>query len=273
MSEPLLALDELYVSYRRRGEVLPVLRGLSLSLEAGRALALVGPSGCGKSTLGRCVVGLRPPDRGTIHFAGRDITRLSEGQRRPLRRHLQLVFQDPRAATDPRRRIEEIIAEPLDAFGLVARRGRTRRVAQLLERVGLSAELAQRFPHELSGGQLQRVCIARALASGPRLLIADEPTSSLDLIAQARALDVLAELCDGGLALLLITHDLRLAAALCDEIAVMGQGVVVERCAVDRLDEAERAETRALLAAVAERRADKPSTPTSRGRPGSIPIV
>jgi ABC-type glutathione transport system ATPase component len=250
--EGLLDVRGLRASYRRDGPAMPILRGVDLTLSAGRALALVGASGCGKSTFARCLLGLLPVDKGSIHFGGREITHLSERQRRPLRRHLQLVFQDPRGAVDPRRRVEQLLAEPLDAFGLVSRRGRAPRVAQLLERVGLSAELASRFPHQLSGGQLQRVCIARALASGPRLLVADEPTSSLDLVAQARVLELLATLRDDGLALLLISHDLRLATALCDEIAVMAQGAIVERCAADRLGQAQHAATQALVAAVAE---------------------
>lgn len=227
-----------------------VLRDVDLELEAGQALALVGRSGCGKSTLGRCIAGLLRPRAGLIRFAGQDLTRLSQRALRPLRQRLQLVFQSPRAATDARQTIAAIVAEPLVALHLQAARGAAARVPALLERVGLDAALAERYPGELSGGQLQRVCIARALASEPELLIADEPTSSLDLSAQAQILELLATLRrEMGLALLLITHDLRLLPALCDQLVVLDDGAVVERLAVAEFSRAEAAATRELLAA------------------------
>ena len=247
----LLEVRGLVAGYRdSRGAPLPVLRGVDLQLDAGEAVALVGASGCGKSSLGRCLLGLHPVDAGSVRFAGRELRGLPERALRPLRRHLQLVFQDPRGALDPRQRVGAIVAEPLITFTLVPRRRRAARVAELLERVGLEEELVGRFPHELSGGQLQRVCIARALASGPRLLVADEPTSSLDLIAQARILELLAGLRDDGLALLLITHDLRLVPALCERVLVLDEGVIVERLGADELSQGSAPATRALWSAV-----------------------
>ncbi|MCK5799796.1 MAG: ABC transporter ATP-binding protein, partial [Deltaproteobacteria bacterium] len=201
-------------------------------------------------TLARCLLGLHPIDAGTVVFSGRDITHLSERVRRPLRRHMQFIFQAPRAAVDPRQRVDQIVGEPLATFGLVPRAARPERVERLLDRVGLEAGLGSSYPHELSGGQLQRVCIARALASGPRLLVADEPTSALDLVAQARVLHLLSKLRDEGLALLFITHNLRLVPTFCDDVAVMDDGVIVERLAAQDLAASTSPPTRALLDAL-----------------------
>ena len=202
--------------------------GVSFSIGTGEILALVGESGCGKSTTGRALVRLAEPSSGSILFDGRDITHLSRKRLRSLRGKLQVIFQHPGAALNPRLTIAQSILEPLDALG-VRRRDGDSRVAALLERVGLAGSDGMRFPHELSGGQLQRVAIARALIGGPRFIVADEPLSSLDLSVQAQILRLLQELQrELGVALLFITHDLAIAEYLSDRVAVMYLGKLVE---------------------------------------------
>jgi peptide/nickel transport system ATP-binding protein len=218
---------------RRRDPTVRAVDGVDLSLGEGGALGLVGESGSGKTTVARCVLGLTPASAGTVSYAGG-----------AFRREVQLVFQQPVAALDPRMRVAELVAEPLRAHGLTRER-----VPELLNEVGLSAALGDRYPHELSGGQAQRVVIARALATRPRLLVLDEPTSALDVVVQAQILNLLLELRrEHGLAFLLISHDLSVVAHLSDDVAVMYLGRIVERGrAQDVLNAPRHPYTRALL--------------------------
>ncbi len=226
--------------------------GVSFILRKGETLGLVGESGCGKTTLCRAALGLIEPSSGSVRFEGREIAGLSRREMRPLRREMQIVFQDPYASLNPRRRIGQIVGEPLRLQG-VARGSELRdRVLALLERVGLGAEHYNRYPHEFSGGQRQRIGIARALALRPKLIVADEPVSALDVSIRAQILDLLAELQeDFGLTYLFVAHDIGVVRHVSDRIAVMNAGRIVEEGPADRV--CERPEdpfTRKLLAAV-----------------------
>ena len=226
--------------------------GVSLTVETGRVVALVGESGSGKSTVGRCAVRLTRPTAGSVRVAGVDVTTL---RGRALRRHrgaAAIVFQDPASSLDPKMTVGDVVAEPLRLLRVARTRGeRTIRVEQALEQVGLSADMAARYPHELSGGQRQRVSIARALVSGPQLLIADEPTSALDVSVQASVLNLIADLQrDLGFACLFITHDLSVVEHLADEVAVMYLGRIVEAGTRDQVLRTPRHPyTQALLSA------------------------
>lgn len=212
-----------------RGRKVHALNGVSLGVKAGETLALVGESGCGKSTLGRLMVGLDRADGGRILLDGEDLTALSTKQLRARRSSMQMIFQDPVTSLDPRWTIESIVREPLDNFAVGTPAERRAKVIALLERVGLRADQAQRFPHELSGGQRQRVGIARALALSPRVIVADEPVSALDVSVRAQVVNLLSDLRDDmGLALLFISHDIGLVAHISDRIAVMYLGEIVE---------------------------------------------
>ncbi|ALJ38188.1 ABC transporter ATP-binding protein [Azospirillum brasilense] len=201
---------------------------LSLTIHQGETVGLVGESGSGKSTLGRSIVGLIKPDSGRILFEGVDLLSLSRPAFRPYRRHVQMVFQDPYASLNPRHTVGDIITQGPVAFGEDRRKALDKAKA-LLTLVGLDASAAERFPHEFSGGQRQRISIARALALEPKLLIADEPVSALDVSVQAQVLDLLEDLRHRlNLSMLFITHDLRIAAQICDTIAVMQKGRIVE---------------------------------------------
>lgn len=203
---------------------------VSLDIRVGETLGLVGESGCGKSTLARCIVRLTEPDEGVLEFDGADITHRSMRQLRPLRREFQLVFQDPYASLNPRRTVRRILAEAMALHGIgTSKADRTQRAVDLLHRVGLPAQFLDRFPRELSGGQCQRVGIARALAPGPRLIVADEPVSALDVSVQADILNLLRQLqSDLGLTLLFISHDLGVIRHMSDRIGVMYLGKLVE---------------------------------------------
>lgn len=230
--------------------------GVSFHIAKGETLALVGESGCGKTTVSRCVLRALSPTSGAIRFATSetqfvDLANLSKRQIRPLRRHIQMIFQDPYASLNPRMLVGDIIAEPLKVNGASAAEQRDR-VAELLELVQLPPGARTRFPHAFSGGQRQRVGIARALALNPKLVVADEPVSALDVSVQAQVLRLLAELRTRlGLSIILITHDLRVAVQVCDLVAVMKDGEVVEHGPIGRVFEApEHAYTKALLASV-----------------------
>jgi len=207
----------------------PAVQDADLVLRKGETLGLVGESGSGKSTLARCVVNLVKPEAGAIRFGDTDLRRLMRRHWKPFRKRIQMVFQDPFASLNPRRRVGDIIAEGPVAHG-VTRAAALRRAGELLALVQLDAGAAERFPHEFSGGQRQRIGIARALALEPELLIADEPVSALDVSVQAQILALLEDLRQRlGLTMLFITQDLRVAAQVCGRVAVMQRGVIVEQ--------------------------------------------
>ncbi len=236
---------------RRRGAVQAV-DGVSLAVAPGETLAIVGESGCGKSTLGRLLLGLLPPDAGQVRFGADDLARLSPAALRACRRDMQMIFQDPYASLDPRQTVQDAVAEPLRLHRIVPRGEEAARVAALLARVGLSPEQARRWPHEFSGGQRQRIAIARALASGPRLVLGDEPVSALDVSVQAHVIELLRGLIrEMHLAFILISHDLGVVRQIADRVAVMYLGRIVEEGPAEALLHAPRHPyTRALRAAV-----------------------
>lgn len=257
-SEPLLRVDKLSLSVPEAGAGgAPGARRLlldqiSLQLQAGQALGVIGESGSGKSTLARALTGLMPAQGGQVWFEGQSVLGLSGRELVEYRSRLQLVFQDPMSALNPRLRVGVSIARPAQVLGRMKGQSAGALAAQMLERVGLAAELASRYPHELSGGQRQRVNIARALALAPRALIADEVTSGLDVSAQARIVVLLRQLClEQGLALIFISHDLSLVRSLCDQILILQSGRVVESATADQLFAApQEAYTRRLLSAI-----------------------
>lgn len=206
-----------------------VLKDVSLALRAGETVALLGRSGCGKSTLARMLVGLESPDAGEICWRGTPLTRLNGQARNAFRRDIQMVFQDPLCAVNPRKTVAEILREPLRHLLSLSRSEQQARIVELLAEVELDASLLSKRPPQLSGGQLQRICLARALAPAPRLLILDEAVSSLDLLLQAGVINLLKRLQQrSGVACLFITHDLRLVQRFCQRVMVMEAGEIVE---------------------------------------------
>src|SRR5207244_9636337 len=202
---------------------------VSFEIKRGETLGLVGESGCGKSTVGRTILRLYKPTSGRISFDGRDISKLREGELRPLRRRMQMVFQDPFASLNPRHSVGRIVGEPLRTHGLANRREAATRVRDLLRTVGLPADAAGRYPHEFSGGQRQRIGLARALALNPDFVVADEPVSALDVSIQAQIINLLEQLQEEfDLTYLFIAHDLAVVWHISDRIAVMYLGVIVE---------------------------------------------
>jgi ABC-type glutathione transport system ATPase component len=253
---PLLDIRDVSMSFQRGGFLsrkteVKAVREASLVVARGETVGLVGESGSGKSTLARCVVRLYDPSAGSINFEGIDIAPLSTAEMKPLRKKIQMVFQDPFASLNPRRRVGDIIAEGPVTHG-TPRAEALAKAKELLGLVGLDAGAADRFPHEFSGGQRQRIGIARALALEPELLVADEPVSALDVSVQAQVLALIADLkARLGLTMLFITHDLRIAAQICDRIAVMKQGEIVELGPTREVFETPRhAYTQELLAAI-----------------------
>ena len=238
--------------FGRAPRLLKAVDDASFSLYGGETLGLVGESGSGKSTLGRCILRLIEPTGGEALFRGRNILTLPERELREIRRHIQIVFQDPYSSLNPRKRIGSTISEPLDSFHIGSADERRRRVDELLHLVGLDPSFARRYPHQLSGGQRQRVGIAAALALGPSVIVADEPTSALDVSVQAQILNLLSRLQEElRLSLLFISHNLATVEHMSDRIAVIYLGKIVESAPTARIFSApQHPYTRALIAAV-----------------------
>jgi peptide/nickel transport system ATP-binding protein len=255
-ADALLSVRDVRRTYRRRRTslrtppgVVEALRGVSFDVHAGQRFGIVGESGSGKSTVLRILCALDQPTSGSILFDGREIAGRREKDLVFLRQRLQIVFQDPMSALDPRMRVCEIVAEPLLTRPDIDPRGR---VGELLEAVGLSADAADRFPHQFSGGQRQRISIARALAPKPSVLVADEPVSALDVSVRAQILNLLSDLVeDNALTLVFVSHDLSVVRHLCDTVAVLRNGEVVEQGPVAQVHDAPQHEyTRQLVSAV-----------------------
>jgi oligopeptide transport system ATP-binding protein len=238
--------------FGREADRVRAVDGVSFAVARGETLGLVGESGSGKSTLCRAVLQLTRPTSGSVRFEGREIAGLSRREMRPLRRQMQMVFQDPYASLNPRKRIGQIVGDPLKLQGVASGAELRRQVRELLDRVGLSAEHFDRFPHEFSGGQRQRVGIARALALQPQLIFADEPVSALDVSIRAQIVNLLDDLQDKlGLTYVFVAHDIGVVRHVADRIAVMHGGRIVEEGSADRVCEQPRDPyTKALLAAV-----------------------
>ena len=237
----------------RMNATVRAVEDVSLAIQPGETLGLVGESGCGKSTLGRTVLRLIDPKQGAIVFGGQDITKLPQAELRPMRRRMQMIFQDPYASLNPRMTVGATLAEPMDIHGLARTRAeRDDKVRELLGRVGLRADAAARYPHEFSGGQRQRIGIARALAVQPEFIVCDEPISALDVSIQAQIVNLLQDLqAADKLTYLFISHDLKIVQHICDRVAVMYLGRVVELAAARELYRSPRHPyTQALLSAV-----------------------
>ncbi len=243
MSNAILEARDVHFGYRHSA---PVLAGVSFAVRPGRSMALVGESGAGKTTLLRLLLGLARPGSGAILFDGRELDLGDRARRLEFRRGVQTVFQDPYSSLDPRQRVSRIVAEPLRSLGLgpaavdrdaprADRRAEIRqRVAAALDSVGLPADAADRYPHEFSGGQRQRIAIARAVVCEPRVLLADEPVSALDVTTRVRIVDLLGELTrERGLTVVMVSHDLGVVATLCEDIAVLERGRIVEQGGID----------------------------------------
>ena len=251
-AQPLLSVRDLRVHFPLEGGTVRAVDGVSFDLPGGSTLGLVGESGSGKSTVARTVVGLNRPVAGSIRLAGHEIAGAAERVLAPLRRHVQMVFQDPYASLNPRMTVASAVAEPLHIHGLVPAAGADAEVCRLLELVGLDPSMRRRYPHEFSGGQRQRIGIARALAVQPRLLLLDEPVSALDVSVQAQVLNLLEDLkARLGLTYLFIAHNLAVVRHVSDRVAVLYLGRIVEVASRDDLyAQPQHPYTQALLSAV-----------------------
>ncbi|MBH0158806.1 dipeptide ABC transporter ATP-binding protein [Fictibacillus sp. 5RED26] len=258
-TQPLVKVENLKMHFPIKGGLLSktvgevkAVDGISFYIKKGETLGLVGESGCGKSTTGRMLLRLLEPTEGKIYFEGEDITKLSSSEMRKKRREMQMVFQDPFASLNPRHTVEKILEEPLIVHGVKDKAERKRRVKELLEVVGLSSWHAKRYPHQFSGGQRQRIGIARALAVNPKLIIADEPVSALDVSIQSQVLNLLQDLQkEFDLTYLFIAHDLGVVRHISDRVGVMYLGHIVELADSEKLyDDPKHPYTQALLSAV-----------------------
>ncbi len=277
MSEALLHLDQVTRTYALPRErlwaphpVVHALRGISLRMASGKNLGVVGESGSGKSTLARLVMALEPPTSGSVHVLGQALNQLKPAALRAARRDFQMVFQDPYGSLDPRQTVQRIVAEPLAVLGGSSVADMRSMAADVLNSVGLRNSDLDKYPHEFSGGQRQRVAIARALITRPKLIVADEPVSALDVSVQAQVLNLMQDLSQQfGVTYLLISHDLAVVDHLCDEVAVIYQGRIVEQGSpLTLFHAAAHPYTQALLAAVP--RVAPNSTPVSRKRSAVI---
>ncbi len=237
MTPPLLEVDGLHQHFHlprpdwlQPRQVRRAVDGVSFVVEAGRSFGIVGESGSGKSTLALAAMALRRPTAGAVRIEGRSLYDLPHAELKALRADFQMIFQDPYGSLDPRQTVERIVAEPLANLEHVKRAERRQRVSETLAAVGLDAQAARKYPHEFSGGQRQRIAIARALVTRPKLVVADEPVSALDVSIQAQVLNLMGDLQrDAGVTYLLISHDLAVVGHICDEIAVMFHGRIVEQ--------------------------------------------
>ncbi len=255
----LLELNNLKVHYPIRGgffqrviDHVKAVDGLSISIEPGKTYGLVGESGCGKTTTGRAIIGLNKITDGKVTFEGQDLTRMAHKNQHPLRRDIQMIFQDPYSSLNGRKRVIDIIAEPLRNFEKLSPDEERRRIQDLLERVGLNPEAAFKYPHEFSGGQRQRIGIARALTLNPKLIIADEPVSALDVSVQAQVLNFMKEIQkEFNLTYLFISHDLGIVRHMCDQIGIMYRGRLVEQGNTEDIyDHPQHVYTRRLISAI-----------------------
>lgn len=255
MSAPLLDVVDLGKRFALKGgRELQAVDGVNFTQRPGQTIGIVGESGCGKSTLGRLILRLIEPSSGSVRFRGTDLTLLPADRLRAMRRHLQMIFQDPYASLDPRMRVGALIEEPLRIHAIGTAGERTSEVARLLDTVGLPADAALRYPHEFSGGQRQRICIARALALQPELIVADEPVSALDVSIQSQVLNLLMDLKrERGLSYLFISHNLAVVKYVSDVVVVMYLGRIVELAeSADLYAQPRHPYTQALLSAIPE---------------------
>lgn len=236
------------------GGMIHAVSDVSFSLEKGETLGIVGESGCGKSTLGRLILRLIEPSEGSVRFRGKEVTILPNDQLREMRRHMQMIFQDPFSSLDPRMRVAALIEEPLIIHGVGSREERAQEVEKLLRVVGLPDEAAKRYPHEFSGGQRQRICIARALALHPELIVADEPVSALDVSIQSQILNLMMTLKrERELSYIFVSHNLAVVKYVSDKVAVMYLGKIVEMAEAETLyADPKHPYTQALIAAIPE---------------------
>jgi len=279
---PLLELVDLQMYFKTRGDGMlarankrvQAVDGVNLTVRAGETVGLVGESGCGKSTTARLITRLLEPTAGEIRYQGVDIGHLSERRLRPYRREIQLIFQDPYSSLNPRHTVGTIVGTALRTHNMVDKRGELPRVQELLEMVGLNPEHYNRYPHEFSGGQRQRIGIARALAARPKIIVADEPVSALDVSIQAQVMNLLENLrSELGIAFVFIAHDLGVVRHFCDRVAVMYLGRMVEQAPRDVLYEApQHPYTQALLSAVPDIKVVRGVPPKTRIRlTGDVP--